>query len=404
MLSNLNAQEKNDIIKSEAPNIFIDCHRCDETYIIDEISYVNYVRDRKDADIHLLFTDEITGGGGREYTITYIGQKKFEGMNDTLKFSTNLTESEDEIRNKMVRTIKLGLVRYLLKTPVAQQLSVAYSKPSTISSIQEDEWDYWVYSAGIHSFLRGEQSSNFINLWGSLSARRITEAWKFKISFSGSYNEDHFDYGDTKIVNISRSQNFETGAVKSLDQHWSLVLWGEANSSTYRNTDYRIAVIPGVEYNYFPYSESTRRKLTIQYGISPNIIKYRSETIYFKQKEFLIEHLLSVSLELIQPWGNIETTLTGMNYLKNFSMNAIELFSEINMKLFKGLSLDIEFGISRVHNQLSLPKTDATLEEVLLQRRELETQYEYWGSFGFSYSFGSIYNNVVNPRFGNLIH
>jgi len=38
---------------------------------------------------------------------------------------------------------------------------------------------------------------------------------------------------------------------------------------------------------------------------------------------------------------------------------------------------------------------------VLLRLRELETQFEYFTSFGLTYTFGSIYNNVVNPRFGN---
>jgi len=41
----------------------------------------------------------------------------------------------------------------------------------------------------------------------------------------------------------------------------------------------------------------------------------------------------------------------------------------------------------------------ASLEEILLRRRELETSYYYYFSIGLSYTFGSIYNNVVNPRF-----
>ncbi|MFO7924858.1 MAG: hypothetical protein R6U58_14325 [Bacteroidales bacterium] len=31
----------------------------------------------------------------------------------------------------------------------------------------------------------------------------------------------------------------------------------------------------------------------------------------------------------------------------------------------------------------------------------LETQYMYFSSFGLTYTFGSIYSNVVNPRFGS---
>jgi len=50
---------------------------------------------------------------------------------------------------------------------------------------------------------------------------------------------------------------------------------------------------------------------------------------------------------------------------------------------------------------MALPRGGASLEEVLLQRRELQTQYSYWGNVGVSYSFGSIYNNVVNSRFGS---
>ena len=46
-------------------------------------------------------------------------------------------------------------------------------------------------------------------------------------------------------------------------------------------------------------------------------------------------------------------------------------------------------------------KGGASLEEVLLQRRQLETTYNYFFQVGFSYSFGSIFSNVVNPRFGS---
>lgn len=58
-------------------------------------------------------------------------------------------------------------------------------------------------------------------------------------------------------------------------------------------------------------------------------------------------------------------------------------------------------GASMIHDQLSLVKQNLTYDQILLQRKEIATQYEYYLSFGLSYTFGSIYNNVVNPRFGN---
>ena len=42
-----------------------------------------------------------------------------------------------------------------------------------------------------------------------------------------------------------------------------------------------------------------------------------------------------------------------------------------------------------------------TPEEILLRLRELQSGYEVEAQFGVRYTFGSIFNNVVNPRFGN---
>jgi len=34
-----------------------------------------------------------------------------------------------------------------------------------------------------------------------------------------------------------------------------------------------------------------------------------------------------------------------------------------------------------------------------VRQRQLRTSYRYYLAVGISYTFGSIYNNVVNPRF-----
>jgi hypothetical protein len=74
----------------------------------------------------------------------------------------------------------------------------------------------------------------------------------------------------------------------------------------------------------------------------------------------------------------------------------------INLRLFEGFSFDIHGNVSMIHDQLSLPKEGATEEEILLEQRQLATQYDYFLSLGLRYTFGSIYTNVVNPRFGEL--
>jgi hypothetical protein len=69
--------------------------------------------------------------------------------------------------------------------------------------------------------------------------------------------------------------------------------------------------------------------------------------------------------------------------------------------VLKGLSLSFSGGASILHDQLGLAKGVASTEEILLKKKELATQFQYYGSFGVTYIFGSMYNNVVNPRFGN---
>ena len=68
------AQIDLDALKKQAPKVFIDCRRCDIDFIRTEITFVNYVWDRREADIHVLVTTQSTGSGGTEYTMAFIGQ------------------------------------------------------------------------------------------------------------------------------------------------------------------------------------------------------------------------------------------------------------------------------------------------------------------------------------------
>ena len=110
---------------------------------------------------------------------------------------------------------------------------------------------------------------------------------------------------------------------------------------------------------------------------------------------------MSANLDVRQPWGSLEGGVEFSQYLHDRSKYRIEFDGEVSLQLVRGLSLDLEGSASRIRDQISLPRRGATPEEVLLQLRELQSGYEVRFSFGISYSFGSIFNNVVNPRFGN---
>ena len=75
-----------DELKKSALKVFLDCDSCDLAYIKTEITFVNYVRDRLEAQVHVLVTTQATGGGGREYTLTFIGQNDCRDLSDVQKY------------------------------------------------------------------------------------------------------------------------------------------------------------------------------------------------------------------------------------------------------------------------------------------------------------------------------
>jgi hypothetical protein len=90
-----------------------------------------------------------------------------------------------------------------------------------------------------------------------------------------------------------------------------------------------------------------------------------------------------------------------MNYFHDWGLNQLSFYTSFNFRIAKGLTVEIGGGVSMIHNQINLPKGGASQDEVLLRIKELETQFSYYSQIGFTYTFGSIYSNVVNPRFRN---
>ena len=72
-----------------------------------------------------------------------------------------------------------------------------------------------------------------------------------------------------------------------------------------------------------------------------------------------------------------------------------------NVRLFKGFSVNVHGNYSWIRDQLHLEAGNLSDEQILLRQRQLATSYRWFTSFGISYRFGSIFNNVVNPRFGS---
>ena len=387
-------------LKKTAPKVFIDCGMCDIDHIRTEITFVNYVRDRKEADIHVLVTSLRTGAGGREYTIAFIGQNRFEGINDTHKYFTEKTNTEDEIREGMAKALKAGLMSYVAKTPIASRIRISFDDRALEGPVK-DKWDNWVFSLSASGRMSGQEYYKTRSISSSFSASRVTPALKISLSLYGSHYKQDFEYEDEFIQSIRDSLSIGGLVVKSINDHWSYGFFFDSGSSTYENIKFGFTLQPAVEYNLFPYSQSTRRQLRFLYRIGFNTAKYREETIYDKMKETLWDQSLSITFDIREKWGSISTTLAGSHFFHDISFYRLTLFNILSIRVVKGLNFFAFGGGSRIHDQLTLVKGDISLDELLLRRRQLATGYDYFFSVGLSFTFGSIYTNVVNPRFGS---
>jgi len=159
---------------------------------------------------------------------------------------------------------------------------------------------------------------------------------------------------------------------------------------------------PAIEYDIFPYSESTRRIFRIYYIFRFGYNNYTDTTQFFKTEETLWLHRIQTSFTTIQKWSSINISARWSNYLHDFSLNNLSLYGSISLKVTKGLSFNLGGSYSFIHDQVSLRKGNASVEDVLLHRQELSTTYSYNFRFGVTYTFGSIYNNVVNPRLNSI--
>ena len=394
-------EEQNDIeeMKKKAPKVFLDGRRIDRNYIRTEIPFVNYVRDRKEADVHVLITTQTTGSGGREYTIAFIGQKECLGINNTLIYASNNTDTSEEIRRGYVQVLKMGLISYVARSPICNQIGISFKEEVNLTSV-EDKWNFWVYSLSLRGRLNGEASRSSSSISGNLSVNRVTPESKLRMGISGNFDQRNYTSDDEKYTSSSESKSFSGLFAKSLNGHWSIGAFLNLSSSSYRNIKFSINPAPAIEYNLFPYSESTRRQLRFLYKLGYNFSRYRELTVYNKTSEGLFGQSLAVTMEIREPWGTVEASLEGSHYFHDFSKNRFEFDLELSFRVLKGLSFNIQGGYERIHDQLALVKGEATLEEILLRRKELATEYEYSLSVGLSFTFGSIYSNVVNPRFG----
>lgn len=384
--------------------VFLDCNgpNCDFDHFRREITWVNWARDREDSDIHLLITTEDTGGGGDRYTLDYIGRGTFGGVQKSRFYVSDPDDTDAEVRDALTRAIALGLVQYAETTSLASQLQIVYDQPETgaVQREEDDPWNLWVFRIGVDGSIEGEAQERAYSLDASFRADRVSENLKINFEVQGEYQREEFDELDEgqTFVNTSGEYDASLLVVWSLNERWSVGALTEITRSTFVNRDLGVAVGPAIEYNIFPYTESTRRALTFRYSVEFTAFDYELVTVEGRLDEAVLRHSLVVAADVQQPWGEIRGEVEGIQYLNDPATHRINTELRLEYRLFRGFGLDVSARVSRIKDQFFLPAGERTPEEILLRRRQRETNFRFDIGLGFSYRFGSRFANIVNPR------
>ena len=222
------------------------------------------------------------------------------------------------------------------------------------------------------------------------------------MNFRGNvnYNQREIDLADESTFTDSRTDwGFSHLIAYSLAEHWSIGVQGEMRRIVRFNQAFRAEMTPALEYSFFPYEEATRHALTVFYQIGPAYRRYIEETQFLQTAETRWEQSLEFELSQRQQWGDASISMTGSHFLHDIDLYNVRLRGEIDFRIARGVSVNAEGNISWVNDQIYLSAEGATDAEALLNLQQRAQDFNYSLQLGFSFQFGSIYNNVVNNRF-----
>lgn len=389
-------QTNSDTLRNDALKV---CMRADD-YIRREISFINYVKDIKEASVYIITTTQQTGSNGIEYTYFLTGQNEFSGMNDTVVCFVSIDETLDIRRQKQVATLKMALMRYVAKTPLAEFIDINFNK-EVAETVTSDKWDSWVFTPYISTSLYNDNgASKSYNIDSRFYVDRVTEDLKINLQLNYRNEVNKHKAVDDWYTSKRISKLAEVLIVKSLSNHWSYGGSVSFTESNYTNLDLQYSVMPGIEYDLFPYSESNRRQLRLLYQIGYKYSDYHETTIFGKNEDSFWLHSISIAYMVIEKWGNINLSLGYSNDLENWANKDLDATGMINFRIAKGLFLNFRGGFTYYFKDSEYPKSNDP-EAIIIRNSLPKERYYYNLSFGLYYTFGSIYNNVVNPRFGN---
>ena len=395
---------------AERLRVFLDCRTfgCDRAFLIEEVPFIALTQDRLDAEVHVLVTGLETGAGGSQLTFAFVGQGRFVARADTLVTAVPPNTTDDSRRREIARILKLGLVPFAVRTSAIADLEVAMrdaddeDRPSAAAGLV-DPWNFWVFDMDLSGDFGAESRERDYEIQASFSADRVTEQAKSGFSLDWEYSGRSVTLSNDSTRTFARREaQFEAFHVKSLGDHWSSGIHGAIGIDEFRNQDLNGEVNALLEYNFFPYSQATRKQLVLIGFVGARHFDYTEETIYLRTAETRAVANLTFAGISRQRWGSADASLSWHQFLHDAKAYSLSLDASMDIRISRGLSVNFSAFGSKINDQLYISREGVPDDEILTEQRALATAYRFGGSVGLSFTFGSIFNTIVNPRFDRI--
>ncbi len=386
-------------------NLFVNCQvsKCYNDYLRTELATFNFVRDQAEADLIILVTATNTAAGGRNYRLFFESTKENNIKKDTLIYNLKQDATDDQARKALLNTLSIGLIKYLNDSNLAETVKVNFNKTSHKAKLPKpDKWHNWVFGLGANGRLNGESNRKNVATDGNFRGGKTTE--KSKFSFYSYYNQRTNSVKvDSTISTVKvNDYGFNSLFVKAFSNHWSAGGFVKGFHSVYQNIKFSKSIAPALEYSVFPVQDLTRKQFRWIYQAGIRDFDYLESTVFDKMEETIPYQQLTGIVGFTENWGNFSAEVSGYQYLHVPDLYRLSLELDLTLRVAQGLSVRFYGNGSQINNQISLPKASADATNVLLGGRQLATSFSYSTSFGINYTFGSVNNSIVNPRFSGV--
>ncbi|MDX2072172.1 MAG: hypothetical protein SFV55_27300 [Haliscomenobacter sp.] len=384
-------------------NVYLDCPGCDLNYVKNEIKFVNYANDPLRAQVHILVSSQTTGSSGAVHQLEFLGKEGFDDDKFTLEFQAEPTMTSLEKQQGLVRTIKLGLIPFVAQTTMVSDLDLSVKnqeKPKETTPVGKSKklLDSWLFEVFSSFNWDNESLRSTFDLRYGMHVEYVTPEWRIRIDPNFYFQERVVRTDEEEIRSYRRQNGYNAKVVKSLGDHWSVGVFNNIYSNTYNNVKFGMWLAPAIEYSFLPYSEVVTREFTLAYHVGRLHNRYFEETIFLKMEDEVYSHVMDVNLHLRRQWGDVTMFMQGSCFLNDWSRNHLSINGRVGLRVFKGMTFNMGGTFRIVNDQITLPRGDTTLEDILLGQKQLATAYNSNVNFGVRYTFGALYNNVVNTR------